>query len=189
MTPAILDEPIRGAVQQRRKSRSHALHARTWFRIVGTLASGKKLTLRRRSNNSYSHVALYACPGVDITRAYFWRLTNGKVPKTFTWKTRKTATRFFPELVRYPTTESRLEAMQEHRITWWQQHRNHVAASWREARASLRSLPPGPAPGSSATGKPARYPVTLFTSLVCCTITEPENAVSGTPWPNCADSN
>ena len=33
------------------------------------------------------------------------------------------------------------------------------------------------------------YPVTLFTSLVCCTITEPENAVSGTPWPNCADSN
>jgi hypothetical protein len=38
----------------------------------------------------------------------------------------------FPELVRYPTTESRLEAMQEHRITWWQQHRNHVAASWRE---------------------------------------------------------
>jgi hypothetical protein len=35
-----------GAVQQRRKSRSHALHARTWFRIVGTIASGKKLTLR-----------------------------------------------------------------------------------------------------------------------------------------------
>jgi hypothetical protein len=53
----------------------------------------------------------------------------------------------FPELVRYPTTESRLEAMQEHRITWWQQHRNHVAASWREARASLRSLPPGPSAG------------------------------------------
>jgi hypothetical protein len=60
---------------------------------------------------------------------------------------RKTATRSFPELVRYPTTESRLEAMQEHRITWWQQHRNHVAASWREARASLRSLPPGPSAG------------------------------------------
>jgi hypothetical protein len=56
------NEPIRGAVQQRRKSRSHALQARTWFRIVGTLASGKKLTLRRRSNNSYSHVALYVCP-------------------------------------------------------------------------------------------------------------------------------
>jgi hypothetical protein len=35
----------------------------------------------------------------------------------------------FPELVRYATTESRLAAMQEHRITWWQQHRNHVAAS------------------------------------------------------------
>jgi hypothetical protein len=53
----------------------------------------------------------------------------------------------FPELVRYATTESRLAAMQEHRITWWQQHRNHVAASWREARASLRSLPPGPRAG------------------------------------------
>ena len=39
----------------------------------------------------------------------------------------------FPELVRYATTESRLDAMQEHRITWWQQHRNQVAASWREA--------------------------------------------------------
>jgi hypothetical protein len=50
----------------------------------------------------------------------------------------------FPELVRYATAESHLDAMQEHRITWWQQHRNHVAASWREARASLRSLPPGP---------------------------------------------
>jgi len=53
----------------------------------------------------------------------------------------------FPELVRYATTESRLDAMQEHRIAWWQQHRNHVAASWREARASLRSLPPGPRTG------------------------------------------
>ena len=53
----------------------------------------------------------------------------------------------FPELVRYSTTQSRLDAMQEHRITWWQQHRNHVAASWREARASLRSLPPGPRTG------------------------------------------
>jgi Aldo/keto reductase family len=42
MTPAILDEPIRGVVRQRRKSLSHALHARTWFRIIGTLASGKK---------------------------------------------------------------------------------------------------------------------------------------------------
>ena len=82
MTPPILDEPIRGAVQQRRKSRAHALHGWTWFRIVGTLASGKKLTLRRRSNNSYSHVALCACPGVDNQpEAYFW--TNGKVPKTF----------------------------------------------------------------------------------------------------------
>jgi hypothetical protein len=38
-------------------------------------------------------------------------------------------------------------AMQEHRTTWWQQHRNHVAARWREARASLKSLPPGPRAG------------------------------------------
>jgi hypothetical protein len=85
MAPALLDEPIRGAVQQHRKSRSHTLRTRTWFRIVGTLASGKKLTLRRRSNNSYSHVALYACPGGPDNHpcAYFWRLTNGKVPKTF----------------------------------------------------------------------------------------------------------
>ena len=53
--------------------------------MVATLASGKKLTLRRRSNNSYSHVALYACPGGPDNHpgAYLWRLTNGKVPKTF----------------------------------------------------------------------------------------------------------
>jgi hypothetical protein len=57
----------------------------TWFRVVATLASGKKLTLRRRLNNSYSHVALYARPGGPDNHpgAYFWRLTNGKVPKTF----------------------------------------------------------------------------------------------------------
>jgi hypothetical protein len=42
---------------------AHALHVRTWFRFVGTLASGKKFTLRRRSNYSFLHVALYACPG------------------------------------------------------------------------------------------------------------------------------
>jgi len=62
-----------------------ALHARTWFRVVATLASGKKLTLRRRLNNSYSHVALYAHPGGPDNHpgAYYWRLTNGKVPKTF----------------------------------------------------------------------------------------------------------
>jgi hypothetical protein len=59
----------------------------------------------------------------------------------FTRFPRKIAT-LFPELV-----ESRLAAMQEHRTTWWQQHRNHVAASWRESRASLRSLPPGPRAG------------------------------------------
>ena len=63
-----------------------------------------------------------------------------------------------------------------------QEHRNHVAASWREAPSfpQITTARP-PAPGSSATGKPARYPVTLFTSLVCCTITELENAVFGTP--------
>jgi hypothetical protein len=84
MTPAILEQPIISAVQQRRKSRSYALHARTWFRVVATLADGKKLTLRRRAMNGYSHVALYACPGVDNQpEAYFWRLTNGKAPKTF----------------------------------------------------------------------------------------------------------
>jgi hypothetical protein len=84
MTLAILEQPIISAVQQRRKSRSYALHARTWFRVVATLADGKKLTLRRRAMNGYSHVALYARPGVDNQpEAYFWRLTNGKAPKTF----------------------------------------------------------------------------------------------------------
>ncbi len=34
--------------------------------------------------NGYSHVALYAYPGADNQpECYFWRLTNGKVPKTF----------------------------------------------------------------------------------------------------------
>jgi hypothetical protein len=44
-----------------------------------------RIALRRRAMNGYSHVALYACPdGVDNhPGAYFWRLTNGKVPKTF----------------------------------------------------------------------------------------------------------
>ena len=77
MTPSILDEPIISASQQRRKSRSYALHARTWFRVVATLASGKKLTLRRRAMNGYSHVVLYACPGVDNQpEGYLWRLTR-----------------------------------------------------------------------------------------------------------------
>jgi hypothetical protein len=84
MTASILDEPIIGASQLRRKSRSYAFHARTWFRIVGTLASGKKITLRRRAMNGYSHVALYAYPDVDNQpECYLWRLTNGKVPRTF----------------------------------------------------------------------------------------------------------
>jgi hypothetical protein len=49
------------------------------------LRVAKKLTLRRRLNNSYSHVALYARPGGPDNHpgAYFWRLTNRKVPKTF----------------------------------------------------------------------------------------------------------
>jgi hypothetical protein len=54
MTPSILHEPIISVSQQRRKSRSYAFHARTWFRIVGTLASGKKVPLRRRAMNGYS---------------------------------------------------------------------------------------------------------------------------------------
>jgi hypothetical protein len=91
----------------------------------------------------------------------------------------------FPELVRYATTESRLDAMQEHRITWWQQHRNHVAASWPELPSD--HYRPAPAPGSSVTGKPAHCQVTPSISLACCTTTEQENAVFGTPWPNCDD--
>ncbi|SRR6266404_1734864 len=85
MTASILDEPIIGASQQRRKSRSYAFHARTWFRIVGTLASGKKITLRRRAMNGYSHVALYAYPGVDNEpECYLWRLTTARFLRRFT---------------------------------------------------------------------------------------------------------
>jgi hypothetical protein len=49
------------------------------------LRAAKNSHCAGRSNNSYSHVALYACPGDpdDHPGAYFWRLTNGKVPKTF----------------------------------------------------------------------------------------------------------
>ena len=82
MTPAILDEPIKG--QQRRKSRSHALHARR--RVVATLRVAKNsLCAVGKLNNSYSHVALYARPGGPDNQpdAYLWRLTNSKVPKTF----------------------------------------------------------------------------------------------------------
>ena len=44
----------------------------------------EKNSLLRRRSTSYSHVALHACPGVDNQpEAYFWRLTNGKVSKTF----------------------------------------------------------------------------------------------------------
>jgi hypothetical protein len=62
---SILTQPIISAEHQPRQSRSHALQIRTWFRIIATLASGKRITLRRRSANAYSHVALYARPGVD----------------------------------------------------------------------------------------------------------------------------
>ena len=65
-------------------------------------------------------------------------------PRRKAWQAENDRYPLFPELVRCATTESRLDAMQKHGITWWQQHRNHVAASWRKARASFRSLPPGP---------------------------------------------
>ena len=65
-----------------------------------------------------------------------------------------------------------------------------VAASWREARASLRSLPPGPSAGILRYWQTCSLPRTPWsTSLACCTTTEQGNAVFGTPWPNCADSN
>jgi hypothetical protein len=48
---------------------------------------------------------------------------------------------------------------------------------------------PAPSPASFATGRPARCQDTLSTSLACCATTEQGNAVFGTPWPNCADSN
>ena len=62
-------------------------------------------------------------------------------------------------------------------------------SSWREVSVSLDHYRPVPAPGFSATGRPARCQDTLSTSLACFTTTEQENAVFGTPWPNCADSN
>jgi hypothetical protein len=95
----------------------------------------------------------------------------------------------FPELVRYSTMPSRLDAMQEHRITWWQELRNHVAASRREARASLRSLTPGPRAGILRYWQTCSLPGHPSTSLACCTTTGQENAVFATPWPNCASSN
>jgi hypothetical protein len=89
----------------------------------------------------------------------------------------------FPELVRYATTESRLAAMQEHRTTGG--NSTVIAASWREARASLRSLPPRA--GILLRWQTCSLLRSLeFTSLVCCTITEPESVVSRAPWPNCA---
>jgi|GEM_PF-5657857 len=96
----------------------------------------------------------------------------------------------FPELVRYATTESRLAAPCKSTVP----RGGNSTVIMSPLAGGNPELPSDRyrlalAPGSSATGKPARYPVTLFTSLVCCTITEPENAVSGTPWPNCADSN
>jgi hypothetical protein len=80
----ILDQPIVSAAQRRKRSRSDALRSRTCFRVVAILADGKRITLRRRSMNAYSHVALYARPGVDSEpEAYLWRLTNGSAQKAF----------------------------------------------------------------------------------------------------------
>ena len=50
----------------------------------------------------------------------------------------------FPELVTHHTPEARLAAIDRHRIEWWQEQRNFRALRWREARSSLRALPPGP---------------------------------------------
>ena len=114
MTPSILDEPIKSVSQQRRKSRSCAFHARTWFRVVATLASGKKVTLRRRAINGYSHVALYACPGVDNQpECYLWRLTNGKVPKTFHEGPHNTKW-WLLELIPIEVKEEKMKAVRTH---------------------------------------------------------------------------
>ena len=40
---AILTQPIITAAQQRRQSRSYAVRTRTWFRVVATLADGKRI--------------------------------------------------------------------------------------------------------------------------------------------------
>jgi hypothetical protein len=48
------------------------------------------------------------------------------------------------ELVTHHTPEARLGVIDRHRIEWWQEQRNFRALRWREARSSLRSLPPGP---------------------------------------------
>jgi hypothetical protein len=64
----------------------------------------------------------------------------------------------FPELRTYQTVEERLDAMQEHRITWWQEQRDMQAASWRRARALLRSLPEGPRKGIMLHWQKGVYP-------------------------------
>jgi hypothetical protein len=50
----------------------------------------------------------------------------------------------FPELVTHHMPEARLAAIDRHRIEWWQERRNSRAERWREARSSLRALPPEP---------------------------------------------
>jgi len=93
----------------------------------------------------------------------------------------------FPELVRYATTESRLDAMQS------TVSRGGNSTAITSPQAGVKpELPsdhyrPAPAPGSSVTGKPAHCQVTPSISLACCTTTEQENAVFGMPWPNCDD--
>jgi hypothetical protein len=57
----------------------------TWFRIVGTLASGKKSLCaggQATAIRTWRYTPALAVPD-NHPGAYFWRLTNGKVPKTF----------------------------------------------------------------------------------------------------------
>ena len=92
----------------------------------------------------------------------------------------------FPELVRYATTESRLAAPCKSTVPRGGNSTvimSPLAGGNPELPSDRYRLDP------PLLANLLSYPVTLFTSLVCCTITEPENAVSGTPWPNCADSN
>ena len=113
MTPPILDEPIRGAVQQRRKSRSQR---------SGVAGLSRHCTARLAAwETGKSH---FSSVGDKCQRA------------TSSLSSHVKTTRKPPGL-----------PCKSHRTTWWQQHRNHVAASWRESRASLRSLPPGPRAG------------------------------------------
>jgi hypothetical protein len=68
-----------------------------------------------------------------------WRPLSGP------YRLRKTDNRSSsPELITHHTSEARLAAIDRHLIEWWQKQRNFRADPWREARSSLRALPPGP---------------------------------------------